>query len=246
MIFSIASFSHGLGELIQFGEEYFIMGEVKTMLTYFPFPIWGQLIIVLLNTITISLLLAGTVSALMITGLLTLEIETQCAVLCAAMVRGTDDGSQSFTGLIADHVQIIKNARWLIDLMESLNSPAFSCFYFHIAIGLVIMKLVETNGYLFYVSMAFGFMSVILQTGAQGWFSSAITHSLESIAFAAYETNWYERDKNYARDVLMVIQMGQLRFVQKIFFRSIEIDRATVLRIVRSSYSFYTILMIIQ
>nr|AQM56030.1 olfactory receptor [Apolygus lucorum] len=245
-LWSITILAFGLGSLIEIAVEYLLTGEVESyaIMSTFPFPPWGQMLVTALNFVTLNMGFAEVVAMAYISSLLALEIETQCEILCAAMLQDRDDWFK-FRGYISDHARIIKNAKWLIGILESLNAPTVFSAYILMAIEMVVLTLVEPDG-LFFVAMASDLMGVVIILIFQGWISSKITLSLQSISFAAYQTSWHEQDKNKALDLMIVTQMAQRTYVQKILLGTVVIERGTVLQIARSAYSFYTLLMVLQ
>nr|APZ81476.1 olfactory receptor 54 [Adelphocoris lineolatus] len=197
-----------------------------------------------MNAVMTLLSLPISLSLIIISRFLTLEVVTQCEIIRAAMALDTGK-KVMFKGYILDHIRVIKNAKWLIKRLEAVNTANTLLSYLMFALNMFMLTLVEPALYTYGV-LALYFFIDFLQLAAQGWFSTSVKIALESLSDGSYETIWYERDRSNALDVLIVSQMAQQECIQKVLFGSLRIERATAISIVRSSYSFYTLLMVLQ
>nr|APZ81463.1 olfactory receptor 41 [Adelphocoris lineolatus] len=218
--------------------------QVSILPQVFSMPWWLQIIVYIHNALLIFSALVYCVSSFIILGSKILKVKTQCDILSEALKNDTGEES-NVRAYVKDHIQIIKAAKLLNEQLATLNAIIFTACYLQIAIQMFTLTLFEPSGAYFF-AIAFDSLSIFLILSIQCWFASIITLALESVSDAVYETDWYRRDKTDTLDVLLMLQMAQQEVSQKIWFKSLKVERAASLNMIRSSYAMYTALMIFQ
>nr|AQM56084.1 olfactory receptor [Apolygus lucorum] len=239
--------THVFGPLVETVLMYVRSGDFKlaTVLPQvFSLPMWAQVIMYIHNATATILLFVYCLASYLVLGTRVLKVKTQCDILNEALRRDYDEES-NIRSYIKDHINIIKSAKLLNGHMQMLNGIIFTACYLEFATQMFALTLFEPSGAYFF-ALAFDLMSIMLILVMQCWFASIVTISLQSVTDAVYETNWYRRDKDNSLNVLMMLQMAQQDYIQRIWFKSFKIERAAILNLIRSSYAVYTALLIFQ
>ncbi|KAF6212784.1 hypothetical protein GE061_010493 [Apolygus lucorum] len=239
--------AHILGPLVETLLTFLRRGEfhlVALLPQAYSLPVWGQIIMYFHNALLTFLFLVYCLASYLVWGTRVLKVKTQCDILNEALRRDYGQGS-NIKSYIKDHIKIIKTAKVLNSQMEVLNGIILSACYLEFATQMFSLSQFEPSGTYFF-AVGFDLASIMLIMVIQCWFASIVTHALESIADAVYDSNWFRADKNNSLEVLIMLQMAQREYSQMIWFKSFKVERASTLNLVQSSYAVYAVLVILQ
>nr|APZ81428.1 olfactory receptor 5 [Adelphocoris lineolatus] len=237
--------SYILGFVVELIVQYAETGTLEEIcvLSCFPFPLWGQMIIAAANLVTLFMCFSIIMSMYIITGLLSLEIETQCEILTRTMAY--DEVNDDFKTFVIDHIRLIKQTKWVVRLFENINNSLFFSSYVCLAMQMFSLSVIKPEGY-YYLGVFSDFCVEFIVMASQCWLSSAVTNSVLSISEGVYNTPWYRKNKSNAIDVILMTQMAQRPYIQRVFLGTMKIEKETMIQVIQQSYSFYALLMILQ
>ncbi|XP_057659346.1 odorant receptor 4-like [Diorhabda carinulata] len=117
---------------------------------------------------------------------------------------------------------------FLCHKIESLGGPYF---------GRNLKKCI-----LYHESILNGFqLAIMLFLFYYSWFATEVTKKSENIAFAAYSCDWMGKSKEFQKDIMYLIQISQ-KPIKFHIHGLIGVSSETFLKVLKSSFSYYTVL----
>ncbi|XP_056640863.1 odorant receptor 4-like [Diorhabda sublineata] len=148
---------------------------------------------------------------------------------------------------------------FLCHKIESLGGPYFGknlkkCILYHESILKIAPKVLRAKMYTVEprlsgykkvdadVLFLSGFqLAIMLFLFYYSWFATEVTKKSENIAFAAYSCDWTGKSKEFQKDIMYLIQISQ-KPIKFHIHGLIGVSLETFLKVLKSSFSYYTVL----